>query len=89
MPARPAAIRRTLTLRRERKDLLILACAVDRHGWRQAGFAAIVRPRPQWLGELSGGLEDFTRLLPGRFGRWLRGAGILTHLVRALVRLLR
>ena len=84
MPEQPAQIRRTLTSRTERKELLVLACAVDRVAWRQASLAPARHPGRQLLHDALGCLEPFSHLLPGRLGRWLRGARFLTQLGRML-----
>ena len=83
MPEQPAQLRRALTSRAERKELLALACAVDRHAWRQATLAPVQRPGSRLLGDLLGYCEPFMPLLPERLGRWLRGATLLSHLGQA------
>jgi hypothetical protein len=81
MPDQPDQIRRTVTSRQERKELLALACEVDRVSWiqacqpsRQAGLRVV--------GDLLGYIEPFTHLLPNRLGGLLRGATFLTQLGR-------
>jgi hypothetical protein len=74
-------IRRVLTSRQERKELLALACEVDRAAWRQA-CRRTRRPGVQLARDLLGGLETISAFLPGRLGRWLRGASFLTGLSR-------
>ena len=74
-------IHRTLTSRNERKELLVLACEVDRLAWRQACGPAR-RPGVQLARRLLGCLETVGSFLSGRLGRWLQGAGFLAHLGR-------
>jgi len=69
--------------RAERKELLVLACTSDRLAWLRA-----CRPSParspmmnlaaSWLGRL----EPFSHFLPGRLGRWVRGAVFVAGLER-------
>lgn len=67
--------------RGKRKQLLILACQVDRVAWAQACRPR--RPSPAPLaGYLLKGFETVTALLPGRPGRWLRGVNILVRFGR-------
>jgi hypothetical protein len=73
-------IHRVVTSRNERKELLVLACEVDRMAWRQACRPA--RPGARFAREVLGGLELISSFLPGRFGRWLRGASFLADLGR-------
>ena len=81
MPEPIDQIHRVLTSRRERKELLVLACEVDREAWRRA--CRPTRSRGQQLArEALSCLETVGSLLPGRLGRWLRGASFLTHLGR-------
>jgi len=83
MPESAAQIRRSVTPRTERKELLVLACEVDRASWRQACQPAR-SPGRQLAHDLLGYVETFSSLLPGRLGRWLRGASFLTSLGRQL-----
>jgi hypothetical protein len=76
-------IRGPLTSRQDRKELLVLACTVDRVGWRQA-CRPTGSPTALLARELLGYLETFSSFLPGRLGRWLRGASFLTNLSRQL-----
>jgi hypothetical protein len=83
MPEPTDQIHRTLTSRNERKELLVLACEVDRVAWRMAcqpnrGSNAQVALK------LLGYLQTLGSLVPGRLGRWLRGAGFLAGLSRQL-----
>lgn len=81
MSAPSAQIHRTLTSRSERKELLVLACEVDRTAWRQA-----CRPsRPtgaRFAFKALGYLQAVGPFLPGRLGRWLRGASLMADLGR-------
>jgi hypothetical protein len=81
MPEQPPQVRRVLTSHRERKELLVLACEVDRAAWRQACRPARSRGA-QLAHDLLGYLESFSSFFPGRVGRWLRGASFLTRLGR-------
>ncbi len=83
MPEHPDQIRRVLTSPREHKELLILACEVDRCAWRRA-CRPTRSPGAQFARDLLGHLETFSSFLPGRLGRWLRGASLVTGLVRQL-----
>lgn len=74
-------IHRTLTSRNERKELLVLACAVDRMAWGQA-CRPTRNPRAEFAHEVLGYLDTISSFLPGRFGRWLRGASFLADLGR-------
>jgi hypothetical protein len=76
-------IRRTLTSRNERKELLVLACEVDRASWRQACHP-VRSPRAQLAHDLLGYVDSFRSFLPGRLGRWARGATFLASLGRQL-----
>ena len=77
-------VRRPLT-RAERKQLLILACATDRAAWVHACRPAPARSRVEQIAtELLRYVEPFSNLLPGRLGRWFRGASFLTSLGRQL-----
>lgn len=74
---------RIVTTRNERKELLILACAADRGAWLAACRQAPARSRgAQLASDLLGYLEPLSSVLPGRLGRWLRGASFLTNLGR-------
>jgi hypothetical protein len=77
-------VRRTLTSRTERKELLILACEVDRAAWRHACRPGPASPTLQLARQVLTWLEPFSALLPGRFGRWVRGGGFLLQLSRQL-----
>ena len=78
----PAAqIHRTLTSRNERKELLVLACEVDRVAWRQACRPAR-KPQVQHVFKILGYLQTFGSILPGRLGRWVRNANLLADLGR-------
>ncbi len=83
MPESFDQIHRILTSRTERKELLVLSCEVDRVAWREA-----CRPRrksgTQLAMNMAGYLQTFGSFLPGRLGRWLRGAGFLADLGRML-----
>jgi hypothetical protein len=81
MPEPIDQIQRTLTSRNERKELLVLACEVDRMSWRQA-CQPVHRPGGQLALTLLNFLQPLSSLLPGRLGRWLRGAGFLAGLGR-------
>ena len=75
-------VRDSLT-RAERKQLLALACMADRSAWTHACRPAPARsPMAQIATEVLRYLEPFSSLLPGRMGRWLRGASFLTNLGR-------
>jgi hypothetical protein len=69
--------------RAERKQLLALACVADRAAWVYA-----CRPAPpsspvvQIANNVMGYLEPFLGFLPGRVGRWIRGARVVTSVVR-------
>jgi hypothetical protein len=76
-------IRRTLTSRTERKELLALACDVDRGSWRLACRPAGGSGRQLAISLLEYA-EAFSPLLPERLARWLRGASFLTNLGRQL-----
>ena len=76
-------IHRTLTSRNERKELLVLACEVDRVAWRMA-CRPNREPGTQLALKLLGYLQTLGSLVPGRLGRWLRGAGFLAGLSRQL-----
>jgi hypothetical protein len=69
--------------RKERKQLLIRACAADRNAWAQACRARQRRPA-QLAGSLLKALEPVTALLPGRIGRWVSGTNMLVRLGRRL-----
>lgn len=75
-------IRHSVTTRTERKELLVLACEVDRAAWRQACRPSGTHPALQAAQRILGYLEPFTGLLPGRLGRWVRGGGFLLQLGR-------
>lgn len=79
MPEPAAQIRRTVTPRNERKELLVLACEVDRASWRQA-CQPRRGPGRQLAHDLVSYIDAFASFLPGRLGRWLRGASFLTSL---------
>jgi len=67
----------------ERKQLLALACASDRHAWVNACRPAPPRPPLANLGtELLRYLEPFSHLVPGRMGRWFRNITFFTNLGR-------
>ena len=83
MSAPAHQIHRVLTSARERKELLILACGVDRMAWRHACRPARP-PGARFARDLLGHLETFSAVLPRRHGRWLRGASLITGLVRQL-----
>ncbi len=74
-------IHRTLTSPKERKELLVLACEVDRVAWRQA-CRPTRSPRAEFAHEALGYLDTISSFLPGRVGRWLRGASFLAGLGR-------
>jgi len=77
-------VRSSLT-RAERKQLLALACAADRAAWVHACRPAPARsPMMQFANQVFRYIEPFSHLLPGRMGRWLRGASFLTNLGRQL-----
>jgi hypothetical protein len=82
MPEPAAQIHRTITSRTERKELLVLACEVDRTAWRQA--CQPPRQSAQFAREILGYLQAFSSFLPGRVGRWVRSAGFVADLVRKL-----
>ncbi len=67
--------------RDERKRLLVVACVADRLAWCQA---CEPRPRPplHQAGYILQLLEPLTALLPGRIGRWLRGANFIAKVSR-------
>lgn len=69
--------------REKRKQLLILACQADRVAWAQA-CQPRRRPPAQLAGYLLKGLETVTALVPGRTGRWLRGANFFVRFGRQL-----
>ncbi len=74
-------IHRIVTSRSERKELLVLACQVDREAWR--GACRPTRSRGEQLArDLLGYVESLSSFLPGRLGRWVRGASFLTNLGR-------
>jgi hypothetical protein len=69
--------------RAERKQLLALACAADRVAWVHSCRPPRVRsPAAQIATEVFKYLEPFSNLLPGRMGKWLRGASVLTSIGR-------
>ena len=75
-------VRNSMTIA-ERKQLLALACAADRASWVHACRPAPARsPLAQIATEIFGYLQPFSHLLPGRMGKWLRGATFLTNLGR-------
>ena len=77
-------VHRPLT-RAERKQLLALACAADRAAWAQACRPAPARNGVEQIAtELFRYVEPFSHLLPGRLGRWVRGASFLTSIGRQL-----
>jgi hypothetical protein len=73
-------IHRALTSRTERKELLVLACEVDRVAWRQA--CQPPRQSAQLAHDILGYLQTFSSFLPGRVGRWVRTATFAADLVR-------
>lgn len=77
-------IRRTLTSRTERKELLVLACGVDRAAWRVACRPAVAGAAQTLTRQVLAGLESFGAFLPGRLGHWVRGGGCLLQLGRWL-----
>jgi len=77
-------VRRTVTPRTERKELLVLACEVDRAAWRRACRPTATSQASLLAQQVLGWLEPFAALLPGRLGRWLRGGGFLLQLGRQL-----
>ena len=83
MPDQPAPVTPVLTTREERKQLLVFLCAADRVAWTRS-----LRPRrpggpvAKWTRELIGYLETLGGFLPGRLGRYLRGAGFFTQIAR-------
>jgi hypothetical protein len=77
-------VRRTVTSRTERKELLVLACEVDRAAWRRACRPTAHSHPAQLAQQVLGWLEPFAGLLPGRLGRWVRGSGFLLQLGRQL-----
>jgi hypothetical protein len=77
-------VRRTVTPRNERKELLVLACEVDRAAWRQACRPTATGQAAQLAQHVLGWLEPLAVLLPGQLGRWLRGGGFLLRLGRQL-----
>ena len=84
MPDQSAQIVRPVTDRSSRKELLILACAIDRATWRKT-YQVAARPRVNPIaGEVIGYLELLSSFLPGRIGRWLRGANFVAQLGRTL-----
>ena len=74
-------IHRVLTSPGERKELLILACEVDREGWRRA-CRSTATPKQQLARDIFGYLKSFSAFLPSRFGGWLSSASFLTNLAR-------
>lgn len=76
-------IHRALTSRNERKELLVLACEVDRLAWRQA-CRPNRSPAAQLTHKLLGYVETIGSFLPGRLGRWLRGTSFLAGIGRQL-----
>lgn len=76
-------IHRTLTSRNERKELLVMACQVDRLAWREACRPVRAPVEGAQLAfKLAGWFQTLGAFLPGRVGRWLRGASILADLGR-------
>ena len=69
--------------RNERKHLLMLACTADRAAWKRA-----CQPKPgsgqimNVLGSILPHLETFSFLLPRKLSSLLRGASMLTNVVR-------
>lgn len=67
--------------RDERKQLLVLACQIDRVAWCDS-----CRPRPRpptaLVVGLLGFLEPLASLIPGLPGRWLRKMGFFARLAR-------
>ncbi|HEX2861935.1 MAG TPA: hypothetical protein VHN79_09860 [Lacunisphaera sp.] len=72
-------IHRTLTSRNERKELLVLACEVDRTAWRQA--CRPPRHSTRVARDVLGYLQTFSSFLPGRWGRWVRSVSFVADLV--------
>jgi len=76
--------------RAERKQLLILACALDRTAWNDACRPAANRsPIGRIAGDLMGLIGPLSHLLPRRLGRWIRGAVFIANLGRQLGWLIR
>jgi hypothetical protein len=75
-------ISRKVTPRNERKELLVLACEVDRAAWRRACRPTPASRAAQFAHQMLGWLEPFGALLPGRLGHWLRSGGFLLRLGR-------
>ena len=63
-----AQIRRTLTSRNERKELLVLACEVDGVAWHQA-CKPTRGPGLQFTLRMLRHVQTFGSLVPGRLGR--------------------
>jgi len=81
MPEQSIQIRHAVTSRNERKELLALACEVDRAAWGEA-CRPHRRPGLQVAANLLSFVESFSAFLPGRLGRWLRGANLIASITR-------
>lgn len=83
MPEPTLQISHPLTTRQERKELLVLACEVDRASWHQACHP-IQSPAVKFARETLSVIEMIGSFVPGRVGRWLRHASFLTTIGRQL-----
>lgn len=83
MPEQPDQVGGTLSPRQERKQLLVLACSLDRAGWRMACRPSRGRGS-QIASNVLSHLETIGSFLPGRIGRWLRGFSFLAQIGRRL-----
>lgn len=84
MSEHPAQIPSSLTDRNSRKELLVLACALDRVAWRRARQAVIRKGLARKGRDLLGYLDMAGSVLPGSIGRWLRRANLVAQLGRML-----
>jgi hypothetical protein len=71
----------------ERKQRIVEQCAADRASWVHA-CRTEYRP-PSLTGTLLNWSDMLGAVLPGRFGRWFRGASFLAGFARNLTRVSR
>lgn len=83
MSEQPGQISHPLTSRAERKELLVLACAVDRAGWVRACRPSR-SPAARLARQALAFIEPFSVFLPGKLGRMVRGGGFLLQVGRQL-----
>lgn len=71
--------------RSDRKALLILACNADRLAWRQACLSSASNSIVSQMTRKAIHWADLaSAFLPGRLGRWARGASFLSHIASTL-----